>query len=80
MIRPALITSPNLRDDLIVARENHRRVSQPAEVVHVHAHLERLIRGFRAVNREHRKQLLHRQRMLAAHALNRAQSAAWCWA
>ena len=71
MIRPALITSLNFCDDLVVARENHRRMSQPAGMIHVHAYLERLIDGFRAVDREHRKQFLDRQRMFAAHALNR---------
>ena len=59
-----------LADDLIVAREDDRRVSQPAGMVHVHAHLERLIDGFRSIDRQHREQLLDRQRMFAAHALN----------
>ena len=71
MIRPALITSLNLLDDLIVARENDRRMSKPAGMIHVYAYLERLIDRFRPIDREHREQLLDRQRMFAAYALNR---------
>ena len=40
-------------------------------MVYVHAHLQRLVRGFRAIDRENREQLLRRQRMFPAHALNR---------
>ena len=46
-----------LADDLFVARENDRRMSEPAGMIHVHAHLERLIDGFRPIDREHREQL-----------------------
>ena len=60
-----------LSDDLIVARENDRRMSKPAGMIHVDAHLERLIDRFRPIDREHREQLLDRQRMFAADALNR---------
>ena len=49
-----------LADDLVVARENDRRVSQSAGMIHVHADLERFIDGFRPIDREHREQLLDR--------------------
>jgi hypothetical protein len=40
-------------------------------MVHVQAHPERLRNGFRPIHRKHREKLLYRQRMLAAHTLNR---------
>ena len=46
-------------------------MAKPTGMIHVDAHLERLIDGFRPIDREHREQLLHRQGMFAAHALNR---------
>jgi hypothetical protein len=39
-------------------------------MIHIYAHLERLINGFRAIYREQWAQFLGRQRMLAANTLN----------
>ena len=47
-------------NDLVVAREHDRRVSQAAGVVHVHADSQRLVDGLRAIDRQHREQLLDR--------------------
>ena len=71
MIRPALITSPNFPMISSLREKTTAVCPRPAVVIHVHAHLERLIDGFRPIHREHREQLLDRQRMFAAHALNR---------
>ena len=60
-----------LADDLVVARENDRRVSKPSGMIHVHADLQRLIDGFRPIDRQHREQLLDRERMFPADALDR---------
>ena len=53
------MTSLNLPDDFFVARENDRRMSEPAGMIGVDAHLERLIDGFRPIHREHGEELLH---------------------
>src|SRR5271167_2352284 len=68
-----------LPDDLFVARENDRSMSQSAGMVHVYAHLERLIDRFRAVNREHWEQLLDRQRMFPADTLNWSNQELGAW-
>src|SRR5579862_267064 len=60
-----------LTDDLVVARENNRRMPKAAGMVHVHADLERLIYGFRSVDGEQREQLLDGQGMFTAYAFNR---------
>ena len=60
-----------LSDDLIVAREDHRRMSNSAGVIHVDAHLERLIQRFRPIDREHREEFLDGERMFAAYTLDR---------
>ncbi len=71
MIRPAFISLAELPDDLFVAREDDRRVPQAAGMIHVDAHLQRLIDGLRPIHRKHREQFFDRQRMFAADALNR---------
>ena len=49
--------------DFLIARKNHRRMSQPTGMIHVDAHPQRLINGFRSIHCENREQLLNRQRV-----------------
>jgi hypothetical protein len=47
-------------DDLIVARENDRRMSKPPGMIHLDTDVERLLHRLRAIDREYGEQLLGR--------------------
>jgi hypothetical protein len=47
-------------------------MSDPAGVIDVYAYLERLVHRFRPIDREDRKEFLHRERMCGTYALDRS--------
>ena len=52
---PGIDHLAELADDLVIVREDDCGMSEPADVVHIHADLQRLLRGLGPINRQHRE-------------------------